>query len=599
MWFNLLVAILVIVVPAIWSTKAKGYGAFSSLLAAVCALAAGGIAFAVWEPFSYMILGWGAGSSGFVSKLLQGSAFGLGLAVPYLGALVVLRLAIDSMVKANLDLGETINMIGGALFGIVTSVITVGIFVISVGFLQLPSAIMGYAPIEERNGQVVYANRLWIPADLIVTRMYERLSLGAFGSPTPLARAYPNLHEAAGMQRMTYRDASKNTVGSQDFELLGAYAIAGAADELAKDSFVIDVSGQSKKQTIVYPDGSSPTGAATLTGYLIRFTSGAKEKGGNVVVTPGQLRLVCEDESGSDLFAIHPFAVIAPPEAGSAGLYRFRFVGTGEFIASQGGGADAVFAFEFMLPQGYAAKQLFIKNHRVDLESNEKAAQPRTLPNYQSRDKIVQEGSILGLIGASAGSTTAAIQKAGSVKAAREGGRFEGIETGPELPNGYTFSRNNKGSLDLNDANDIVGGETRFKRSQLNERGIDKNLRVEKFFTGSDTGFIKVRLSAAGTRTVFGRGVEAAESTAQPALIDERGTRYEPIGYLYEEGEEAILRFSAGSPLRSISEFPALSRTKRDQSLTLIFKPTKGAKIMSFVVGSQEIASFDGGMEVR
>lgn len=593
MWFNFFVAALVIAIPAIWSTKSKGYGAFSALLAAVCALAAGGIAFAVWEPASYLILGWGASASGFAGNLLQGAAFSLGLIAPFLISLVVLRVAVDSIVKSNLDLGDTLNMAGALVFGLMTSIICVGVLVIGIGYLPLPRSILGYAPIEERSGQVVYASKLWIPVDLAVARLYERLSLGAFGSPTPLAHYHPNIFEAAAMQRMTYGDASRNTIEPADFEVLGAYSLTGAVDELTKDTF------QPKKQAVIYPDGSSPTGEAALVGYAIKFRSGSKEKGGNVVLTPGQLRLVCRDDTG-DTFAIHPIAVIAPPEAVASGLYRFRFDAPEVFIASQGGGADAVFAFEFLLPRGFNPTQLLVKNTRVDLGADPKTATPKAFPNYQSRDKAVTDATLFSSFGvATPGAATATLEKKGSTTIGRAGGRFEGIEQGPNIPNGYSFSRNNKGTLELNEANEIVEGQYTFEKKKLTERGIEKSLRVENLAASKDTGIIKVQLSVGGARSIYGRSVEAAEAVLVPLLIDNRGSTYEPVGYMYEEGDKVTLRYTPGTPLRALSEAPALSRAKRDQTLILIFRPTKGVKITSLALGSKEIAAFEEGVEVR
>lgn len=599
MWFNFFVAVLIIIVPAVWSTKAKGFGAFSALLAAVSTLAAGGIAFAFWEPLAYMILGWSSGMSGFAGDLLQGSAFSLGLIVPFLASLLIFRLALDSFVRANLDLGDTANIIGGGLFGLIVSIVAGGIFTISVGYLRLPSSIMGYSPIEEKNGQVVYSSKLWIPADLLVTRLYERLSVAAFGSSTPLLAMHPNVHEAAGMQRLTYADASKNTITGADFELLGSYSIAGAADELSKDSFIVDPSGQAKKQTIFYPDNTSPSGAATLTGYTVRFKSGAKEKGGNVVVTPAQVRLICHNDETGDSFAIHPIAVVAPPEATAAGLYRFRFDAPESFIASQGGGADTTFAFEFMLPQGYVGRSMLIKNYRVDVSEDSPAGSPRMFPNYQSRDKAIRDGVLFAGGSAASPASASAINKSGSTRLDKVNNRFESVEESEDLPGGVLFSRNVKGGLELNEQNEVVQGENTFKRDQLNERGIDKNLRVERFAISKDTGVIKVTLSESGTRTTIGRGVEASDNSLQPVLVDERGTRYEPIGYQYAEGDEVTLKYYPGRPIRSLADMPALSRSKRDQTLILIFRPTKKIKISAFVVGNNEIASFSGGLEVR
>lgn len=596
MWFNALTALMVVFIPVIWSTKARGYGAFSSLITAACVFVAGAIAFAVWEPVSYLLLGFGAGQSGFVGDLLQGSAFGLGLLLPFLLAMIVLRFGVDSFVKSNLDFNETTNMAGGALCGLVTSVISVGILAISAGFLRLPPSILGYSPIEERNGQVVYASKLWIPVDLGVAKLYEHLSLHAFSTSTPLAQYHPDVHVAAGMQRMTYGGASRNTIREKDFAVLGEYTITGSVDELSKDLFLVNEKGESKKQTITYPDDSSPSGPATLHGYAIRFASGAKEKGGNSVITPGQLRLICVDEDGA-AHAVHPVAVVAPPEA-AGGLYRFRFDAAESFIASQGGGADVVFAFEFVTPTGWTPQNLFIKNYRVDLQSNEQLAKPTVLKDYQARDKAISEGTIFKPFGVELGGG-GPIDKSASQKATKTDGRFEAIFAGADLPDGAIMSKNNKGPLELNDKNEIVEGEHTFEKKVFAERAIDKNLRVEKFAASQDTGIMKVQLAAGGARSLFGRSVETAEAILLPVLIDDKGTRYEPIGYYYVEGDTVKLRYSPGTPLRSLAEAPALSRVKRDQTLYLIYRPTRGMKIVAFAIGTRQIAEFPGGVLVQ
>lgn len=591
MWFNGLVALLTILVPAVWSTKGRGFGAFSSLLAAVGALCAGGIAFAVWEPTAWMIMGWGAGSSGFVGNLLQGSAFALGLAGPFLVSLLVIRLLTDAFVKANIDLGEMANMIGGALFGVVTGVVSVGILVISVGHLQAPASIMGYAPIEERSGQPVYANRLWIPVDLAVARLYEHLSLYGFASRTPLARHHPDVHVAAGMQRITYRNASRNTIYPDQFSILGAYTISGPVDDLSRDTFIVDPQGQTKRQQVFYPDGSSPSGSATLHGYVMRFTSGAKERGGNVVLTPGQLRLICVDEAG-DALAVHPVAVISPPEAGSTGLYRFRFDAPEGFIASIGGGADSVLGFEFIVPQGYEPRDLLVRNARVNLGTVEAAANPRSYPTSLARDNAVRDASIFTAFGASVAGAGVPLDTSGSTAVGRAGSRVEGVEQGAHLPGGMVLNKSNRGTLSISEKNEIVEGDHTFDKAQLQERALERSLRVEKFAIGADTGIIKVELSRNGARTIFGRAVEAAESTLVPLLVDERGTQYEPVGFVYEEGTTARIRYTPGQPLRALAEAPALSRTKRDQTLVLIFRPTRNVRIMGFAIGRREIYNF-------
>ena len=99
--------------------------------------------------------------------------------------------------------------------------------------------------------------------------------------------------------------------------------------------------------------------------------------------------------------------------------------------------------------------------------------------------------------------------------------------------------------------------------------------------------------------SVLGRSVETAESILQPLLADEAGNLYEPLGYVYSDGRTVDIRFKPGEPLRALSQIPALSTSKQNQSLYLIFRPTKGVRITRFLLGSKEIATFPGGIEVR
>ena len=66
--------IVVIVLAAFWWGN---QGAFSALLHMLCALVAGAVAFAAWEPLAYTLL-----NAGGLPKFIPQFAWGLGLAQP-------------------------------------------------------------------------------------------------------------------------------------------------------------------------------------------------------------------------------------------------------------------------------------------------------------------------------------------------------------------------------------------------------------------------------------------------------------------------------------------------------------------------------------
>lgn len=586
MILNFVVIIGILVCAAVWGSKAKGFGLFSGFLALTCTIAAGGVAFAAWEPISLALLSMSSNGASFLDTLLQDSAWALGLLLPFLVSLLVFRLLMDSFIKKNLDFSENANTIGGLVLGAMIGVLVMGMVVTSVGYLRLSPSILGYQPVEEKQGSPVYANSLWVPVDRITVGMFEKLSLGAFASSTPLSHRRPRAFEQAGMQRLTFRGQARVSIAPDQFNVAGRYRIQSDAETLLKDSFI------GRRQVAIYPDESAPVGPSTLEGYVISFQSGAKEKGGVFVITPGQLRLICERDGS--YFPIHPVAVVAQSEAGKNTLFRFRFDAAEAFISSVGGGSDSLFAFEFIVPENATPIDLLIKNTRAPVDADAGLAE-KSYRTTTDRDAAVRDGSIFTALGGSIGGGGGPLDTSASVRIRVTDGRVDGITTGNIFPNGATLNRTNRGPLTVNDEGQLIDGEHQFSKSQFNERGLDRNLRMDSFATTKDTSIIQVSLSVEGTRTAFGRALESVETDLPPLLIDSNGARYEPVGYFYSEGEIVRIRYTPGKPLRTLSEAPTLSRTKRDQTLILIFRPTKAVKLTSFAVGQKELANFGSG----
>jgi hypothetical protein len=201
--------------------------------------------------------------------------------------------------------------------------------------------------------------------------------------------------------------------------------------------------------------------------------------------------------------------------------------------------------------------------------------------------------------GAGGGGLSGPVDTTASVNIQKQSGQFEGVEPSKSLPGGYQFNKSNRGPLEVNEKNEIVGGSHTISKDMMNDRAVDKNLRVSEFFVPADVGMIKIELSDAGKRSLLGRSVEMAERLGSPMLIDDKGNTFEAVGFVYAEGDTVQIRYSAGNPIRALSETPSLSRTKTDQSLWLLFLPTKGSKIVAFNVGNKQYSAYPGGIEVR
>jgi hypothetical protein len=617
MTLNLLVIAIIVLSGLLWASPQKGRGLFSALIHLACVLVAGGLAFALWEPVVY----------GFLLNSAPDYAWCLGLLVPFVVCLLVLRIATDLSIGKNMDLGDGINFAGGAVFGGLAGLVTAGMLMIGVAHLRVGKEFLGYSPLSYSGGSLVGDKKLWVPADRLVTSLYEGLSIGGFGTDTGLAERQPRVWEAAAMMRTTLQGGGekqsalgRTTVAPSDVTLKGRYTVGpGAADQMLTDSFVLGDDGKPSKSKFVYADGDVPTGEVSVEGFVLEFASGAVEKSGQSVIGPGQVRLICRKADGTGI-GIHPAAIVARPEAG-AGMYRFRMDAPDIFIPSVGGGSSAVFAPEFIVPKGATPADLIVKGTRYELSALD-ASKAVAYASTNGRDDAIRNGSLFQKFGINipgaggttkpapggtkpgaappaTGTSTPAPSPGNSTKAGQvintSGGRIEEIAEQTQLPDNMILNAGEIGGLEVNGDRKIVDGEHQFDKAIVaNNRGIDRNLRVDQFAATKDTTVVQVLLANAGAMSLLGRSVEAAEDILPPVIIDTNGQQYEAIGYVYAEGNIIRIRYTPGRPLRGLSELPSrVSRSKRDQSVRLLFRPTKGVAIASFNLGPKQMATFE------
>lgn len=597
MILNLIVIALIGGIAFAWGSKGGGYGLFPAFLACLCTIAAGAIALSVWEPLTYGVLLANADPGSRLGSFLQDIAWGVGLLGPFIVSLLVLRLVVDSFVKRTLKFNEMANFVGGAAFGLVIGIVTTGMILISIGHMRLPAAILGYQGVQEKEGtgSPVYEAPLWVPADALTVMLYETLSQGAFRTETPLAVRHPDLHEQAGFIRMTYEDAGRITLRPEDVTVEGRYTVEGPIDELLADAVI------ERPQEVYYPNGEQPEQGDRIVGFVLRFTSGAKEKTGNVLITPSQLRLIGRVGDGEDAIGLHPIAVVAQGEAGSLGVHRFRFDVEDSVISSVGGGAEAVFAFEFVVPAEVTElTDLMIKGVRVNLLENPPRSLESTLTPDQRDNKIADSSIFQDFDVSVAGARPGDLDTSESVGVEPSAsGSYPDLNTTTRIPAGIVLPKSAV-NMELNQDNQIVSGEQKFRKEQTASLGLDPSLRVESFASTRDTGVVQVKLSEEGARSMYGRAIEQVSLVAPPLLYDTNGVAYEAIGYFYAEGDEFEIRYTPNKPIRGMTEVPRLSRTKPDQTLILLFRPSKGVRISKLTLGGKVVAEFEGpGAEVR
>jgi hypothetical protein len=569
----------------VWMTR----GFFSALLHMFCVLIAGAIAFGVWEPVGYMLLD-AAPQRGF-SAFLGDMAWGLALALPFAISLAILRVAVDSLLPANVVCDKATNYVGGAACGLVSGVICGGIIVLSISFLRLPSDFGGYKAVlnegTANRGSVEKAKGMMKPwVDEITASLYSHLSTTTLRTSDPLAVWHPDFALLPASMRLTYEDADRTTTQVGSFSIAGGYTVGDVArgtkiDDLLKDSWSTAPQRASDLRGEKYPDGY-------LAGYVLKFLPSAREQTGNVVVGNGQIRLVAKNEADESV-ALHPIAVLSGQDDPTKVSYeRFRFDADKAFFSSVGAASEPTMGFEFAIPTGYKPAALYVKGVRTELDS----ITPTAFEDTKQRDNAIVGGQIAGLGGV------------GPILDERTGEQVKSNESATPLDQdpfmvnsmlGFNIQKSKEGGLQVQQESrgwSIVDGEAKLKRNDLG-KAVDFKLQINKFNTTPDVALVQVNFTPLQRKSEFGQALDAAERLAAPRLVDTNGNMYDAVGYLYQDSSFVTIRYTKGNPIRAMKEVPSVGRNDPSRTLKLLFLVSSGVEINSLQLGSKVIEQYD------
>ena len=587
--FNLIVIAMVGFIAYMWSQE----GLFSAFIHFICTVIAGAVAFAVWEPLAYIMLG-----------VREDIAWSVSLGIPFLATLGLLRVIMDKAIPHNMKFPAVANLVGGGAFGLGSGLIAVGILIICMGFLRLPSDFLGYKPITyDAQGNLQRTGGLWVPADKLTAKLYERLSIAGLATSTPMALVAPDVNEQAALMRITFDDRARNTLSPEDFNVVGQYTVtAETPKELFEDSlFVVD--GQKQSQQVRDLNGDPFGPGSSLIGVALRFEPGAKESGGQVVLGAGQLRLLLEDRDGNT-FGVHPIAVISQAKGDSLSFGRFRFDAKEIYAASVGAASQSTMVFEFPAPSGATPKHLMVKNIRIPMDSipEIKPSDGAATFTTAARDEAINDQSLLKgatLVASADGADDSvgggefATRHSDNVVAGDDASalRSFGILVSSKLRD-HAFSRGDRGSLEVNKENQIVRGEHTFPKGNTD---IPPKLRVSEFLTSFDTTLVQIQVDTTGRFSILGKAMDAAQNVLPPILIGSDGRRYDAVGYIHKHSRGVTISYDRGNPIRGLSQIPQVTRSKPDDRLILLFLVSKGrnVEIESFQLGDVPIGTFD------
>lgn len=583
MFMNLVAIGIVALLAYIWLTR----GFFSALLNLMCVIAAGAIAFGVWEPVSLFFLA-KAGTSG-LGATLGDAAWALGLGLPFLVSLALLRAVTDALLPSNAQCGTVGDYVGGGLCGLLAGIIVAGVSVMSLSFLRVEPDFMGYKGMDYGvNGSIKKNQSLWVPVDKLTAEFYAFTSKRSFSTSEPLARWYPAVHEAGHEMRLNFGDGkARNTTRADDFRVVGRYAVGGDAG--ANPSALVADVWDNGPQNVTDRDDKPISGPARLEGFVIDFSSAAKEKTGQVVIGAAQVRLVCENESNESYLA-HPIAVVTQAESSKTNFARFRYNARDVHMASVGAASKTVMAFEFLVPKDFRPLAIFVKNIRADVTGMKPAAYATTM----ERDAGIISGSLVQMEVDAPEQATSATTNSGN---SGNRDKNEGVEVSNAI--GYIIQDGNEGKLEI-EGGRIKEGTERFDPTVIKgNRQIEQNLRIDRFFSTDDVVLVKIEVSRDKPASWLGGAARTVEMVLPPQIMDTGGQVYDAVGYIYEDSAILEIRFTPGQPLRGLSELPySITSSRNDQKLKLIFRISRGVTIQDFRIGPKVLQVFDPKIEL-
>ena len=571
-------------------------GWLSSFLHLMCTIFAGAIAFAVWEPLG-LLLASVTPSTGFFS-FVEGLSWSAALLIPFGAALLALRAISDAVIKANLGQNTGVDYAGGAVCGLGSAIITVGIVTIGFGQARLATDFAGYQPLyhtentQSGGGSLVRHDKMWLPMDVWVSDFYAKLSFGSFSTPQPLGKWHPNVELTGFGNRMSPSNGAGRNVFKPDDVAVSRWYTVGPESGAPVRDLLADRQDEIAQGYVDLND--QPVTSGYLAGFVVNFKPGAKESSGQVVVSPGQYRLLAQSTSDeTETIDIYPVAVISQAEAGDNQLGRWRFDGPEVFINSVGGASEVSMAFEYVVPAGYRPLALYAKNIRTLVSEMPSETEYATVA---ARDGALGGGALL--TGGEGGGPDLDTADALAVNAgnASQSNRISGedwLAIGGRI--GVTMNRQDaRGSFRLSEDNYMMSGEGKFEPERTNNRGLERNLRVEELGTRNDQVVVQVLISGNSPASLLNPPMRLAPRNEPIRLIDARGTVYDAVGFVYRESNLVHIRYTPDDTLDGLSEAGAvLSSARDDQETILLFIVSRGVEIEHLAVGNKAMITFD------
>ena len=549
--FGIIVLLFVLLITYWWSNQ----GFFSAILHCVCVILAGALAFALWEP---VVLGFVINGSSF-----DNYSWGMALGLMFFLFLLLFRVTSDILIPFDIPIPQPANVIGGAAAGFIAGVLTIGMTLISCGFVQGPTELMGFigwARHNDAKGAPKQINTLLVPVTTLTANFYKKLSIGSLApsGKYALATHFPLLDETAlSLHRDTFRNGD-------------------ARVSIAPKDVTVE-------KTLLY-DPHFQVSDAGPGAYAVDFTvtTSGFDHGEQFVLSSSQAKLANTEANPKVVF---PIKFLQPMENGESKMFSFE--DTGNYATSIPGQQDVkitlLFSSESFLDKSKPPTAFYLKGLRFQLS-------PPT-----------GDTDLAALFASNNGSEVATLDLSNP-----DGGYLRDVSDYIKVYNSIRPVQLNINLADSISVATSVKGNFLSKGKGVYKKGsaltISRSQRILGFAHGESTEIIMVDVSRTQSGIdMWGDRSDSFKKLGRDValeLVDSLGKGYKPVGYVWERINDVEIFIDPGKPFQKISELPPQPSSGENKLKLVFIVPSKtslvGIRIGKTLIGTCAVVAKEG-----
>jgi len=530
------------------------HGLFRALLHLGAVVAAGSIALGLWEPVATLLLG----------TPLTDLAWGVGLLLPFVVVLLVIRIATDTLVPGNLEPPAIANWIGGGVVGLIIGVLSAGLLVIGLGHMKMGPSLWGYHPlVTTAEGELAEASdgHLWIPVDRQAAGFFTGIGAGAFRSGARVDLYLPassdqrtGFFEWAQLLRLGAEPESSRTATSEAVDVESVVVRPTPLGELSAGAR--DAIGEAASQ---------PGARVVVVTLRWSVAAGIQDADSKLRVLPEHIRLVTWRSRGSIRLARSwaPSAVIHSASGGAASRSLLPLDRASSFpmSAAQQVEQNWIFVLDDDRADEWEPRFLFARRLRLELpDANGTVESMRRVFAGVGVSQDVQRVE-----------PTLQIRQSESLLASMSKLEIQGLD------------------YDEANVNLITEGEV---RTDVKNVGRGRNA-ISGIAAPPGLQIQQVQMNAPMAHELFGAAPTSDLQDRVPVIVDQNGTQWRPSGFQFvtADREQTHVKVLRGEVINAASEMP-ITRMRGEDQLVIFYTMAEELKVRDFGVLNPDDETF-------